>query len=398
MHARLILGFLLFSAPAAFAEPPKSVTWKKTVLDTKFRSEGVAVGDVNRDGKPDILAGELWYEAPDWKPHVIRNEKTFDPINYSESFAVFAADLNADGWVDQIVIGFPGKPCHWYENPKGAPGRWKEHEIWHSACNETILFADLLGNGSKALIMGWQPRGQERAGQMAWFAPGPDPTKPWVMHPISEPSKPGKEIPGTFKFYHGLGVGDVNGDGRADVLCRHGWWEQPADAATRTEPWPWRPATLGDDCSDMITLDLDADRRADVITSSAHRYGIWAHLQRAADSGNPAFLKKDLFPKLFSQSHALVSADIDGDGLPDLVTGKRWWAHGPKGDDAPNDPAVLYWFKARKASDGMISFDPIKIDDDSGIGTQFQVADINGDGRPDIAVANKKGVFVLIQQ
>src|SRR5262245_61051261 len=107
-------------APAA----PVSITWKKTVLDTKFRSEGVAIADVNQDGKMDVLAGEVWYEAPSWKMHEIR--KPFRDFgnglgSYSESFCNWVDDLNGDGWVDLIVIRFPGAPCYWYENPKGKP-------------------------------------------------------------------------------------------------------------------------------------------------------------------------------------------------------------------------------------------------------------------------------------
>ncbi|MBX7103268.1 MAG: VCBS repeat-containing protein [Gemmataceae bacterium] len=398
---RLMLAALLTCAAgggSVLADTPVPIAWKKTVLDTKFRSEGVAIADVNNDGKPDILVGEVWYEAPDWKPHVIHTDKTYDPSVYSESFAVFPVDINKDGWVDEIVIRFPGKPCFWYENPKGAPGPWKEHEIWHSVCNETTIFADLFGTGQKVIVMGWQPKGKEKEGQLAWFAPGADPTKIWEMHAISEPSTPKNEIPGTFRFYHGLGVGDMNGDGRPDVICRHGWWEQPKDAMARQEPWVWHPAGLGEDCSNMIVLDLDGDGKADVVSSSAHRFGIWAHLQRPASPGPATFLKKDLFPKLVSQTHALECADMDGDGVPDLVTGKRWWAHGPKGDAEPNASAMLYWLRGKRLADGLLTFEPLPIDNDSGVGTQFAVGDINKDGRPDVAIANKKGVFVLIQQ
>jgi hypothetical protein len=374
------------------------ISWKKTQVDAKFRAEGVAVADVNRDGRMDILVGDVWYEAPDWKMHEIRPVGNYGDgsAGYSQSFACFAEDINHDGWPDLIVIGFPGAPCHWYENPKGQEGHWKQHEIWHSACNETPLYADLFGTGKRVLVMGWQPRGKENEGQMAWFAPGQDPTKPWEMHPISEPSAAGKPVPGTFRFSHGLGVGDVNGDGRADVICTGGWWEQPAKDDGK--PWKFHPAGLGDACADMFAYDVDGDGKPDIISSSAHNYGIWWYQQRGnACEGETTFIKHDLFPHLFSQSHALHCVDINGDGLKDLVTGKRRWAHGPKGDADPNDPAVIYWFEAKRDKDGMVRFTPHKIDDDSGIGTQFVVGDINGDKLPDVVTANKKGVYVFEQ-
>jgi hypothetical protein len=153
----------------------------------------------------------------------------------------WADDLNHDGWPDLIVIGFPGKPAYWYENPKGGTGLWTEHEIWHSACNETPQYVDLFGTGQRVLVMGWQPKEKPggNEGQMSWFAPDGDPNKPWIQHPISEAFAPGKPIPGTLQFSHGLGVGDVNGDGRLDVICTGGWWEQPAKVTDA--PWTFHP-------------------------------------------------------------------------------------------------------------------------------------------------------------
>jgi hypothetical protein len=379
------------------AVPGTEITWKKTVLDKTFRSEGVAVADVNGDGKMDILNGEVWYEAPDWTMHEIRKPGKYGngQHGYSNSFACWTDDLNGDGYPDLIVIGFPGAPCHWFENPKGKPGHWKQHEIWHSACNETPQYVDLLGNGKRVLIMGWQPKGQENLGQMAYFTPGNDPTKPWIMHPISEPSVPGKVIPGTHRFSHGLGVGDINGDGRLDVICTGGWWEQPEKPDGRT-PWKFHPANLGEACADMIAYNVTGSGKADVISSSAHKFGIWVHEQRAGKGDNPSFLRKDLFRELLSETHALICADINNDGLKDLVTGKRWWSHG-RSEPGADWPAMLYWFEASKRKDGSVTFTPRVIDIDSGVGTQFAVADVNGDKLLDVIVSNKKGTFLFEQ-
>jgi len=393
-------------APAAPRADEPKITWKKTVLDTKFRSEGVAIADVNKDGKIDVLNGEYWYEAPEWKAHEMQTFKDHGTglSNYSRSFACWADDFNGDGFPDLIVIDFPGAPCYWMENPKGKDGHWKKHTIWHSACNETPIYAELTEKGKRVLVMGFQPEGKGNEGQMAYFTPNPkDPNALWVMHPISEPSTPAKlengkevpgtrkEIPGTQRFSHGLGVGDLNGDGRADVICTGGWWEQPEKTDGKT-PWKFHQANLGEASADMFAYDMDGDGKADVISTSAHKFGIWWHKRR-----DNAFQKQDIFPKLVSETHAAHFKDIDGDGRPDLITGKRWWSHG-KAEPGSDGPAIIYWLKNTKGADGLTQFTPQTIDEDSGIGTQFEVADINGDGLLDVISSNKKGVRVIVQE
>jgi hypothetical protein len=405
MTVRILISVVLgvmatFLSPAAAAANDKDtpVSWKKTAIEAKFRSEGVAIADINKDGKLDVLVGDSWYEAPKWIKHDIRKPGDYgDGLHsYSECMTCWTDDINGDGWADQIVVGFPGSPALWYENPKGKPGYWPQHEIWPSACNETPLYADLFGDGRRVLVMGWQPRGKDDEGQMAWFAPLSDATQPWEMHPVSEPSSPGKIIPGTFRFAHGLGVGDLNGDGRQDVICTGGWWEQPRSGRASSTPWAFHPAHLGDAVADMIAYDVNHDGKADVIASSAHQYGIWWFEQGDAKNGSPAFSRHDLFPDLVSETHALIAADINGDGLKDLVTGKRFWSHG-QNEPGSDKPARLYWFEASRGPEGKLAFTPREIDDQSGIGTQFVVADFNGDGLLDIVTANKKGVFLFEQ-
>ena len=191
-----ILGLTVSTAVAAQQKTvgvaAAQVQWKKTVVDAKFRAEGVAVADVNRDGKMDILTGDLWYQSPTWTMHEIRPARDYgDGSNgYSENFLCFADDINKDGWADLIVIGMPGTPCHWYENPKNKTGHWKQRLIWRSACNETPLYADLFGDGKKYLVMATQPEGQ-----MCWFSVPADLEKPWDRHPISKPSTAQEKVP-----------------------------------------------------------------------------------------------------------------------------------------------------------------------------------------------------------
>jgi len=376
----LTIIILSFAVPALAAP----VRFRKVVIDKTFRAEGVAVGDVNRDGKLDILSGDVWYSAPDWKMHEVRPVGTYDSSKgYSNCFANFAQDINGDGWVDSIIIGLPDGPCLWYENPKNKLGPWKERMIVNSACNETPLFVDLLGNGRNVLIFAVRPKGQ-----MCWFGVPKNLDTLWDMYTIAA----GPDAPGTKKYSHGLGAGDLNGDGRSDVLVKEGWWQAPKDP-TKTN-WKFHPANLGPKCADMLVYDVDGDGDSDVITSSAHEYGIWWFEQKPAADGLK--FTQHLIHKEFSQTHAMRLVDINGDGLKDFVTGKRYFAHQGK-DPGGHEPAVLYWFELRRPQKGKVEFIPHVIDDNSGVGTQFEVNDINADGKPDIITSNKKGVHVFLQ-
>lgn len=359
------------------------IRFKKIIVDKTFRSEGVAVGDINHDGKPDIFAGDVWYSAPDWKMHEIRPVGQYDGTKgYSQCFANFAQDINGDGWVDSIIIGYPGEPCLWYENPKDKPGHWKQRTVVKSACNETPLFVDLLGKGRPVLIFGVRPEGL-----MVWFSVPKDLGGLWDMHVIAGP-----DALGTKRYSHGLGAGDVNGDGRNDVLVKEGWWQAPKD---RTQSnWKFHPAKLGPDCVNILVYDIDGDGDSDIITSSAHNYGIWWFEQFPGTNGSQ--FKQHLIFKEFSQTHAIILIDINGDGLKDLVTGKRYFAH-QGNDPGGKEPAVLYWFELRHPKKGQVEYIPHKIDDNSGVGTQFEVTDMNGDGKWDIVTSNKKGVHVFLQ-
>jgi hypothetical protein len=354
---------------------------------------------MDRDGKQDVVVGELWYEAPDWTPHEIAPviDNGDGAHGYSANFACFVDDVNHDQWPDLIVIGFPGTPCYWYENPQGADGHWKKHVIWHSACNETVLYEDLFGSGQRVLVMGWEPAGRMNEGTMAWFSPADDPTEKWTMHPISRRGRAGQPAPGTNRFSHGLGVGDINGDERADVICTNGWWQQPEEVSDK--PWTFHAANLGPACANMVTADVNGDGAVDIISSSAHQFGIWWHQQvgDGEESEEIKFVRHDLFPDLVSQTHALHFRDINGDGLRDIITGKRFWAHGPKGDPGSDQPAVFYWFEAKRDSSGLTSYIPRVIHQQSGVGTQFWVGDLNGDDLLDVVTSNKSGVHVSVQ-
>lgn len=373
------------------------VEWQRVQLDARFRSEGVAVADVNRDGKMDVLAGDVWYAAPDWKRSEIRPAGDYwAGDGYSNSFANWAFDVNGDGWDDLIYIGFPGAPFHWYENPKNEPGHWKEHVIWHSACNESPQFVDLTGDGRPELVLGSDPERQMGYLQVPTVE---NAYKKWEFVPISEPGDPGKN--GTFKYYHGLGVTDCNGDGRIDVVIPNGWWEQPEQLGEG--PWTFHEHSLSAQAAggpekgaDIYAEDLDGDGDIDFIMTSAHAHGVWWFEN---DGEKVAKFTGHLVDNLCSQTHALHFVDMNGDGKKDLISGKRYFAHNG-GDPGAKDPVQMFWYEIERTKGQAPKFvrHDIPAGLDTGIGTQFTIADMNADGHPDIVLSNKKGVNILLQK
>lgn len=417
-----LLSLAVVLGASAAAAQRSLHTFKKLVLTPEFWAEGAHVGDFNRDGKLDAVCGPFWYAGPDFRArHEYRPaaasfvrrladgsdeelpgyEGALGAKNaYSDCFFTWTGDFNGDGWTDILIVGIPGEQAYWFANPQGKGGAWTRYLALDVVDNESPGFADLTGDGRPELVC-------NSKGFFGYAAPDPaKPDAPWKFRPIS----PNKNY---HRFNHGLGVGDVNGDGRPDLLESNGWWEQPA-SLTGDPEWTFHAFTF---CppdpgvpvggAQLLAYDVNGDGRNDVITClAAHGYGL-AWYEQTREAGKISFVPHVFMNKQpadnkygvkFTQPHALDLVDMDGDGLKDLVTGKRFWAHGPDGDPEPNEPAVLYWFRLVRGPDRSVDWVPYRIDDDSGVGTQVLATDVNGDGRPDIVVGNKKGAHVFLQE
>jgi hypothetical protein len=390
------------AAPAAETAAPRAgsaVAFAKTRLTDKFHAEGAGIGDIDRDGHGDAVYGPHWYAGPDFKNrHEIYPPEDFDPNKYSNNFITFVSDVNGDEWPDVLVNVWPGKEVAWFQNPGKSGGGWKRHLAHPVVDNESPGFADVTGDGKAELVF-------HTAGVLGLAGPSdPTGTERWTFRPCSEQAKWGQ-------YTHGLGAGDVNGDGRTDLLMAEGWWEQPGPESKET--WKKHPFAFGGGGAQMHVYDVDGDGDNDVITSlQAHGYGL-SWFEHVKKDGEITFVPHAILPTAadqnldgvqFSQPHAVQVVDVNGDGLKDIITGKRYWAHGPKGDPDPGGPALLYWFELVRDNKGTadaaaaVKYVPHRIDDDSGVGTNFATGDLNGDGRLDIVIGNKKGGFVFLQE
>ena len=419
-HFTIALAALALGASLAAAQQDLP-TFRKIQITDKFWSEGADFADFNHDGQMDVVSGPFWYEGPDFK---VRHEycpaqHSFTATNsagkeitvdgfegalgvknaYSEDFLTFTFDINGDGWADIVIVGYPGKAAYWYENPHNKEGHWPRHTIIDSTDDESPAFGDLLGNGKPQLIC-------IMSNYLGYATPDwAHPEEKWTFHRIS----PRKEE--YQRYTHGLGFGDVNGDGRKDILVKDGWYEQPASLEGDPQ-WKFHPCLFAPHgSSQMYAYDVNGDGLADVITClNPHGFGLaWYEQLPQKDAKGEIQFKQHLilnpdgspnkYGVAFSQPHSIALADMDGDGLKDIVTGKRFWAHGKNGPDPKsNEPAVLYWFKLVRGPDHTAEFVPHLIDTNSGVGTEVVVGDIRGDHRPGIVVGNKKGTFVFLQE
>lgn len=387
----LPLGIVLALTAAQVADRPSH---QRKVLFRGFVTEGASLGDVNGDGKTDLVAGPFWYAGPEFaQQNRYRPGEAVNPKGYAhDSFLSWVMDVNADGRNDILQIAHqPAFHLDIYVQPDGSSEDWAKHRVVTSFGGESPEMVDLTGDGKPELV------GLEKGIWGFYTADWSKPTEPWTFHPISENF-------GAGHYTHGLGVGDLNGDQRPDILWKEGWFECPEDPTGGQ--WAFHKFQFSPQGgAQMLVYDVDGDGDNDVVTSLwAHGWGL-AWFENVPKDGSVGLEKHVLMPGdakpgvggvAFSQTHSLAAGDFNGDGLTDFVTGKRYWAHNGN-DPGADQPAVLYWFELKRTKEGA-EFIPHLVDSDSGVGCQIAVHDLNGDGRTDIGIGNKKGVFVFQTQ
>jgi hypothetical protein len=364
-------------------------------LSEYYYSWGVAAADINHDGVQDLVTGGYYYLGPDYtKRREIYAAQTFNPSTQyaGTSWLNFAYDFTGDGWPDVVMTG-AGRTTTLYVNPKGESRRWDKYTVLPKSNTEIALLKDIDGDGRPDLVQGL-------GGVLTWASPDPaKPTGEWIVHNISGPNGVGA---------HGLGVGDINGDGRPDVLTSEGWYEQPAKGSQQ-ETWTFHPEAFGArGGAEMAVYDVNGDGLNDVVSAlNAHGYGLAWYEQKRDAEGKISFVQHmimdDLWSKnaggvTFTELHGSTVGDVDGDGIPDFIVGKRYWSH----EDSYTDPdpygnPVLYWYRTvrNKNAPGGAEFVPELIHNRSGAGSQVLAKDLNGDGALDIAVSTNRGTFIF---
>ena len=364
----LVLGAIGIAAASRSPE----ILFRSRMLDPGI-SETCAVADFNRDGRPDIFSGDAWYENPTWKKHVVRRLDEYG--TYLASLTDLPLDVDGDGNTDIVSSGWHSKRVWWSRNPGKSGAMWEDRTVDEGFNVEFAFLVDLNNDGKPSEVL---PQFGSVKAPTVWYE--------------SRDGTLQKHVVSSRSYGHGIGAGDVNGDGRADIVMPMGWLEAPADP--HGSDWKFHEQFSLGSTSFIFVLDLNGDGLPDLLTGNAHNYGLFWMEQKPDGKW-----VKHVIDESWSQPHALTLVDLNGDDRKDLLTGKRYMAHDGR-DPGEREPLGIYWYEYKPQPDRTVIWSRhlIEYGTRAGGGMHIPVTDLDGDGDLDFAVGGKSGLFLFENQ
>ncbi len=356
--------------------------FKTHLLDNTYANVyGLAVADLNGDAQLDIIAGSTgepiiaWYEAPDWKRHIITAEG-------SGHITIAPYDLTKNGTPELIVgsgfnrgVNAAGGYLHWLEAPTQHGQHWKSHPVAAVPFIHRIALAHLVEAAAQTLppfLIVASIRG-EAGDPGEWHSPG----ALWCYELPTDPYAPdawrARTLDDTLHINHGLTIADVDRDGREDVLisCTEGliWYEPPDDPMTGT----WGKWILSDrPCSDTCAADLDGDGVNEILAIEPWHGNSLVWYKATGDPRTDPW-ERYLIDETLNRGHAIAAVDVDGDGALEVICGYN------------GEGTSLHLYRAENLAENRWRKETV---DAGGLGVgQMQVLDLNRNGRPDIVAS-----------
>lgn len=379
----LFVFFVVLSCRIVISQEPRFTTH---IINPTAEYPACAVFDVNKDGHVDIVSGGFWYAGPKWEKHFLRDVEVIR--GRFDDYSNLPLDVNGDGWLDIVSVNYRSQSLFWGEHPgekiKSAPDTpWAKHVIDTPGPMETGRLHDIDGDGQLDIL----PNG---IGFACWYELIHEPSSGKEAKPRFAKHELPQEVAG-----HGIGFGDINGDGRGDIVGPRGWLEAPQDR--RSGRWIWHAEwELTRDASiPILVYDVDRDGDADLIWGRGHRYGLY-WLEQATDAAGNRTWQRQAIDTSWAQPHSLLLADLNGDQQPELIAGKRYMGHEGK-DPGEWDVLCAYSYQ----------FEPklrtwrrseLHLGNRIGFGLDPKVADLDGDGDLDLVAADRCSLAVLINE
>lgn len=332
--------------------------------------------DVDGDGATDIVAlstggSELaWFRNPTWDRYTITTA--------TERFIHMAPyDIDGDGDQDLAILSEfslgdsrNGGLVHWAENPGDpiATSEWPLRQIDAVPTAHRVHWGDIDGNGAKELVnlpiigIGAEAPEYHGAAQLKAYAIPDDPTGPWETAILDDTR---------LEVAHGFSIVDWDGDDTEDILTaslagvhlfRPGTDQPPVRLAEGLDaPRPNRGASevgMGTLGGERFIATIDPWHGTDTV--------IYRPPTTDTDEG---LWTREVIGTEFTGGHGLAVADLNGDGYDEVIGGGR----------GGGGTLIIYRYRQ-----DTMSWDRIPLDV-GGIGTSsIEVADINGDGLPDV--------------